>query len=222
MCHWSINLLSSCNEKFNSSCLIKTPWSKIQQTVYLLQTIQRCSQNTAFHANKSFKFKCMHCLLSRGFESCGWLNCNDCLEWFSLDPSFSPLTEGQLRVDANVSVHRPGEPMGVRTEVKNINSVRHMAKAIGEDMSNWYWERIWWISRRSACEFGEGFFWFKHKHTVKSLCRSSVQQDVSREWNRLLASGFQKSFNHAAFIFTLTHTYFSNSWKSLFLCGSHI
>ncbi|XP_077059303.1 glutamyl-tRNA(Gln) amidotransferase subunit B, mitochondrial [Siphateles boraxobius] len=40
------------------------------------------------------------------------------------------MAEGQLRVDANVSVHRPGEPLGVRTEVKNINSVRHMAKAI--------------------------------------------------------------------------------------------
>ncbi|KTF85582.1 hypothetical protein cypCar_00022288 [Cyprinus carpio] len=40
------------------------------------------------------------------------------------------MAEGQLRVDANVSVHRPGEPLGVRTEVKNINSVRHLAKAI--------------------------------------------------------------------------------------------
>ncbi|XP_061737221.1 glutamyl-tRNA(Gln) amidotransferase subunit B, mitochondrial isoform X2 [Nerophis ophidion] len=38
--------------------------------------------------------------------------------------------EGQLRVDANVSVHRPGEPLGVRTEVKNINSVRFLSKAI--------------------------------------------------------------------------------------------
>lgn len=50
------------------------------------------------------------------------------------DPFFSPLTEGQLRVDANVSVHRPGEPLGVRTEVKNINSVRYLAKAIGKNM----------------------------------------------------------------------------------------
>ncbi|XP_051561000.1 glutamyl-tRNA(Gln) amidotransferase subunit B, mitochondrial [Myxocyprinus asiaticus] len=40
------------------------------------------------------------------------------------------MAEGQLRVDANVSVHRPREPLGVRTEVKNINSVRHLAKAI--------------------------------------------------------------------------------------------
>lgn len=38
-----------------------------------------------------------------------------------------------MRVDANVSVHRPGEPLGVRAEVKNINSVRFLAKAIGED-----------------------------------------------------------------------------------------
>uniref|UniRef100_A0A5F9C8E3 Glutamyl-tRNA(Gln) amidotransferase subunit B, mitochondrial n=1 Tax=Oryctolagus cuniculus TaxID=9986 RepID=A0A5F9C8E3_RABIT len=38
--------------------------------------------------------------------------------------------EGQLRVDANVSVHHPGEPLGVRTEVKNLNSIRFLAKAI--------------------------------------------------------------------------------------------
>lgn len=50
------------------------------------------------------------------------------------DPFSSSHTEGQLRVDANVSVHRPGEPLGVRTEVKNINSVRHLAKAIGKNM----------------------------------------------------------------------------------------
>lgn len=40
------------------------------------------------------------------------------------------MSEGQLRVDANVSVHEPGEPLGVRTEVKNINSIRFLARAI--------------------------------------------------------------------------------------------
>uniref|UniRef100_A0A3P8USQ0 Glutamyl-tRNA(Gln) amidotransferase subunit B, mitochondrial n=1 Tax=Cynoglossus semilaevis TaxID=244447 RepID=A0A3P8USQ0_CYNSE len=40
------------------------------------------------------------------------------------------MSEGQLRVDANVSVHRPGEPLGIRTEVKNINSMRYLARAI--------------------------------------------------------------------------------------------
>nr|XP_019956779.1 PREDICTED: glutamyl-tRNA(Gln) amidotransferase subunit B, mitochondrial [Paralichthys olivaceus] len=40
------------------------------------------------------------------------------------------MSEGQLRVDANVSVHTPGEPLGIRTEVKNINSIRFLARAI--------------------------------------------------------------------------------------------
>lgn len=40
------------------------------------------------------------------------------------------MSEGSFRVDANISVHRPGEPYGVRTEVKNINSIRHVSKAI--------------------------------------------------------------------------------------------
>lgn len=35
-----------------------------------------------------------------------------------------------MRVDANVSVHRHGTPLGVRTEVKNIGSVRGTARAI--------------------------------------------------------------------------------------------
>ncbi|KAL8608436.1 hypothetical protein ACOMHN_002669 [Nucella lapillus] len=40
------------------------------------------------------------------------------------------MQEGSLRVDANISVNKPGEPWGVRTEVKNINSVRNVSKAI--------------------------------------------------------------------------------------------
>lgn len=35
-------------------------------------------------------------------------------------------------MDANVSVHHPGERYGVRTEVKNINSIRFLAKAVGK------------------------------------------------------------------------------------------
>nr|XP_023028739.1 glutamyl-tRNA(Gln) amidotransferase subunit B, mitochondrial [Leptinotarsa decemlineata] len=40
------------------------------------------------------------------------------------------MEEGALRVDANVSIHRESEPLGVRTEVKNIGSVRGVAGAI--------------------------------------------------------------------------------------------
>lgn len=40
--------------------------------------------------------------------------------------------QGNLRVDANVSVHRPGTPFGTRCEIKNLNSVRFLQQAIGE------------------------------------------------------------------------------------------
>lgn len=41
------------------------------------------------------------------------------------------LSEGAMRCDANVSVHRPGTPLGVRAEIKNLNSFRFLGKAIG-------------------------------------------------------------------------------------------
>ncbi|XP_031230093.1 glutamyl-tRNA(Gln) amidotransferase subunit B, mitochondrial isoform X2 [Mastomys coucha] len=48
----------------------------------------------------------------------------------ALGTSQANMAEGQLRVDANISVHHPGEPLGVRTEVKNLNSLRFLARAI--------------------------------------------------------------------------------------------
>jgi aspartyl-tRNA(Asn)/glutamyl-tRNA(Gln) amidotransferase subunit B len=40
------------------------------------------------------------------------------------------MQEGSFRVDSNVSIRRPGEPLGTRTELKNINSFRFIEKAI--------------------------------------------------------------------------------------------
>ncbi len=40
------------------------------------------------------------------------------------------MEKGHFRCDANVSVHRPGEPWGTKVEVKNVNSFRFVAKAI--------------------------------------------------------------------------------------------
>jgi aspartyl-tRNA(Asn)/glutamyl-tRNA(Gln) amidotransferase subunit B len=40
------------------------------------------------------------------------------------------LEEGSLRVDANVSVHKPDEPYGQRCEIKNVNSLRSLGRAI--------------------------------------------------------------------------------------------
>ncbi|MEO9223571.1 MAG: Asp-tRNA(Asn)/Glu-tRNA(Gln) amidotransferase subunit GatB [Acidimicrobiales bacterium] len=40
------------------------------------------------------------------------------------------MEEGSMRVDANVSVHRVGEPFGTRCEIKNLNSLRSLGRAI--------------------------------------------------------------------------------------------
>ena len=44
--------------------------------------------------------------------------------------SDAKMEEGSMRVDANVSVHRPNEPFGTRCEIKNLNSVRSVGRAI--------------------------------------------------------------------------------------------
>ena len=44
--------------------------------------------------------------------------------------SDAKMEEGSMRVDANVSVHMPGTPFGTRCEIKNVNSVRSLGRAI--------------------------------------------------------------------------------------------
>ncbi len=44
--------------------------------------------------------------------------------------SDAKMEEGSLRVDANVSVHHPDEPFGTRCEIKNLNSLRSLGRAI--------------------------------------------------------------------------------------------
>jgi aspartyl-tRNA(Asn)/glutamyl-tRNA(Gln) amidotransferase subunit B len=40
------------------------------------------------------------------------------------------MEKGSLRADVNVSVRRPGEPLGTRCEIKNVNSIRFVGLAI--------------------------------------------------------------------------------------------
>lgn len=43
------------------------------------------------------------------------------------------MNEGSLRCDVNLSIHRPGEPFGVRTEMKNLNSFQSVERAIAAE-----------------------------------------------------------------------------------------
>ena len=44
--------------------------------------------------------------------------------------SDAKMEEGSMRVDANVSVRKPGDELGTRCEIKNVNSVRAVGRAI--------------------------------------------------------------------------------------------
>jgi aspartyl-tRNA(Asn)/glutamyl-tRNA(Gln) amidotransferase subunit B len=47
-----------------------------------------------------------------------------------LDTCDGNMEEGSLRCDCNVSVRRPGESLGTRCEIKNVNSIRYVMQAI--------------------------------------------------------------------------------------------
>ncbi|HLX17783.1 MAG TPA: Asp-tRNA(Asn)/Glu-tRNA(Gln) amidotransferase subunit GatB [Bradyrhizobium sp.] len=40
------------------------------------------------------------------------------------------MEKGSLRADVNVSLHRPGTPLGIRCEIKNLNSINFIGQAI--------------------------------------------------------------------------------------------
>ena len=48
----------------------------------------------------------------------------------AIGASDAKMEEGSMRVDANVSVRRPGGELGTRCEIKNVNSVRSVGRAI--------------------------------------------------------------------------------------------
>ncbi|MBA3593441.1 MAG: Asp-tRNA(Asn)/Glu-tRNA(Gln) amidotransferase subunit GatB [Polaromonas sp.] len=51
------------------------------------------------------------------------------------------MQEGSFRCDANVSVRKPGDPLGTRREIKNLNSFRFMQQAIDYEV-RWQIEQI--------------------------------------------------------------------------------
>jgi len=52
-----------------------------------------------------------------------------------LDTCDGNMEQGSLRADVNVSLRRPGEELGTRAEIKNINSIRFIGQAIDYEVS---------------------------------------------------------------------------------------
>jgi aspartyl-tRNA(Asn)/glutamyl-tRNA(Gln) amidotransferase subunit B len=52
----------------------------------------------------------------------------------TLDVSDVRMEQGSLRCDVNTSLNRPGEEWGIRTETKNVNSLRSVERAVRSEM----------------------------------------------------------------------------------------
>ncbi|XP_015108735.1 glutamyl-tRNA(Gln) amidotransferase subunit B, mitochondrial [Diachasma alloeum] len=82
------------------------------------------------------------------------------------------MEEGALRVDANISLHRPNDPLGVRTEVKNIFSIRAVAAAIKYEI-----ERQTALLEKGEKIVNETLSWDAVRHKTVSMRDKEEKQD---------------------------------------------
>ncbi|CAG9770606.1 unnamed protein product [Ceutorhynchus assimilis] len=82
------------------------------------------------------------------------------------------MEEGALRIDANVSIHKDGEPLGTRTEIKNIGSVRGVAGAIKYEI-----QRQIKIKENNGTIVNETRSWNPEKKITVPMRDKEVQQD---------------------------------------------
>ncbi|XP_060535075.1 glutamyl-tRNA(Gln) amidotransferase subunit B, mitochondrial [Cylas formicarius] len=82
------------------------------------------------------------------------------------------MEEGALRVDANVSIHQDGEPFGIRSEIKNIGSVRGVAGAVKFEI-----ERQMKIKESGGEIVNETRAWDMENRVTVPMRDKEVQQD---------------------------------------------
>ncbi|XP_030757715.1 glutamyl-tRNA(Gln) amidotransferase subunit B, mitochondrial isoform X2 [Sitophilus oryzae] len=82
------------------------------------------------------------------------------------------MEEGALRIDANVSIHEKGQPLGTRTEIKNIGSVRGVAGAIKYEI-----DRQIKIKNSFGTVLNETRAWNAEKKVTVPMRDKEVQQD---------------------------------------------
>ncbi|ERL89477.1 hypothetical protein D910_06843 [Dendroctonus ponderosae] len=80
--------------------------------------------------------------------------------------------KGAFRVDANVSVRRPGDPLGTRTEIKNIGSVRGVAGAIKYEI-----QRQIKVLEANGTVVNETRSWNPEKKETIAMRDKEIQQD---------------------------------------------
>jgi len=82
------------------------------------------------------------------------------------------MEEGTLRCDANVSLQRPGGPLGTRTEVKNMNSIRSVERALAFEI-----ERQRGVLQRGAAVEQETRHWDERREVTFASRSKEEAQD---------------------------------------------
>uniref|UniRef100_A0A1A9X188 Glutamyl-tRNA(Gln) amidotransferase subunit B, mitochondrial n=1 Tax=Glossina brevipalpis TaxID=37001 RepID=A0A1A9X188_9MUSC len=82
------------------------------------------------------------------------------------------MEEGALRVDANISVHEVDQPFGIRTEVKNIGSIRSISQAISYEI-----QRQFEVVAQGGIIYNETRSWDAEKRCTLPMRDKEVSQD---------------------------------------------
>src|SRR5262249_8978273 len=73
-------------------------------------------------------------VLASGAECAAFLTAlRRLVRWLGI--SGGDMEKGQLRCDANVSLHAPGTPLGTKTEIKNLNTIKGVEKGVAAEIA---------------------------------------------------------------------------------------
>ena len=76
-----------------------------------------------------------------------------------------------MRVDANISLHKASEELGTRTEVKNIGSIRGVAKAVNYEI-----ERQMKVLENGGQIINETRAWDPESNTTLTMRDKEIKQ----------------------------------------------
>ncbi|MBI4279563.1 MAG: Asp-tRNA(Asn)/Glu-tRNA(Gln) amidotransferase subunit GatB [Armatimonadetes bacterium] len=90
-----------------------------------------------------------------------------------IEVSTGRMEEGTFRCDANVSLRRPGEPLGIRTEVKNMNSLRSVERALAFEVER---------QRRVLADGGQVIQETRHWDEQRGVTFSSREKEEAQDY----------------------------------------
>ncbi len=89
-----------------------------------------------------------------------------------LDVSDGNMEEGSMKCDANISINRPGQGLGTKVEIKNMNSPRFVRMALNHEI-----ERQAGVIDDGGTIFQETRLWNEHRDITEIMRRKEASDD---------------------------------------------